>query len=268
MENIRSKCFLGDLLRNLPGSQRLCCPEQRGCLERYDVSDGVALGGTSKGGLAEESVVQHPVLGVVGIGSDVFDDPDLEEREEFELDLGTTYKGQWKGIAKQGYGTLTKPDGQRYEGCFVQDLAHGFGKYTTANGCVYEGQWAYQQAHGHGAYTDGDGTTYEGEWHEDEKTGRGIESWLSGARYEGEFLAGAKHGVGTYRSSSGARYEGQFKLDKMDGAGVYDFERGRNCQTFGLSLWSVPGRARLRRPVAPWEHTRQWPDAVARWFHV
>ncbi len=47
----------------------------------------------------------------------------------------------WKNDKICGKGKLTLPNGDEYEGEFLDDKIHGFGKYKNTNGCRYEGYW-------------------------------------------------------------------------------------------------------------------------------
>lgn len=47
---------------------------------------------------------------------------------------GTVFKGQYRGGKACGQGQLKKPNGDRYEGTFVNDEAEGMGVYYYRSG--------------------------------------------------------------------------------------------------------------------------------------
>ena len=53
----------------------------------------------------------------------------------------------------QGYGTLSWPDGKRYEGEYFDDRKHGKGTFYWNDGHFYEGDWAEGKQHGVGSLT-------------------------------------------------------------------------------------------------------------------
>lgn len=60
-------------------------------------------------------------------------------------------------------GKFWHPNGDRYEGQFVDSKAHGFGKYSSTAGGggetehIYEGEWKKDKKHGTGKETMEDG---------------------------------------------------------------------------------------------------------------
>lgn len=56
-----------------------------------------------------------------------------------KLPGGCWYEGEWIGDYKDGRGILKWPDGQRFEGFFVNNMSEGFGRYVSTRGDVYEG---------------------------------------------------------------------------------------------------------------------------------
>ena len=63
------------------------------------------------------------------------------------------------------------------------------------NGDIYEGQWLDGQASGEGTYITTDGSKYVGQWKNDKQHGTGVDEWLvtnfmiiqNGSRYEGDY---------------------------------------------------------------------------------
>ena len=66
----------------------------------------------------------------------------------------------------QGKGTLTWPDGSRYEGDFYNGHLQGEGTFTWPDGSSYKGEWLNDLPQGQGVFTWPDGSQYEGEWEE------------------------------------------------------------------------------------------------------
>jgi hypothetical protein len=66
---------------------------------------------------------------------------------------------------KHGQGTLTFPDGRKYEGEWQHDKKHGKGTFTYANGDAYVGEYRQGNRHGKGIHTKKtNGRTYEHEY--------------------------------------------------------------------------------------------------------
>ena len=68
----------------------------------------------------------------------------------------------------EGLGSLTYPDGGKYEGEFKDSKEHGQGTYTFGKGKwegdKYVGEFKDGMYHGQGTYTWSDGRKYVGEW--------------------------------------------------------------------------------------------------------
>ena len=65
---------------------------------------------------------------------------------------------------KHGNGSMTYPNGDKYEGAWVKDQRSGYGTFRLKRGDVYEGEWLEDMQHGHGKLLHYEGTTYEGIW--------------------------------------------------------------------------------------------------------
>lgn len=92
------------------------------------------------------------------------------------------------------------PNGDVYEGEFLDGRMHGYGRYRWSNGSKYEGEYQRGERHGRGKMTWPDGCAYEGEFRNGERSGVGVFLFTDGMRYEGDFWKGRRHGLGTMRT--------------------------------------------------------------------
>lgn len=84
------------------------------------------------------------------------------------------YEGEFRNGHKHGVGVFSGPNNDRYEGAFVSGEIQGYGIYTYANGNRYEGEYRHYNRHGYGVLIYANGQRYEGEWQFDEKQGYGV----------------------------------------------------------------------------------------------
>jgi hypothetical protein len=66
--------------------------------------------------------------------------------------------------AQHGIGEFTYPNGNLYDGDYVDGKNCGEGKFTFSEGDAYEGDWKDNMHHGEGKYIYGRGGIYDGEW--------------------------------------------------------------------------------------------------------
>jgi hypothetical protein len=85
------------------------------------------------------------------------------------------YRGELKAGRKHGKGAKAWPNGDRYEGGFVEDRKEGVGTYTWGRGPwqneSYEGTFLDDRRHGFGVYRYATGDVYAGPWERDVATG-------------------------------------------------------------------------------------------------
>ncbi len=83
-----------------------------------------------------------------------------------QYDNDSFYRGQWNKLSNQreGQGILIWPDGEIYEGHWMNDERNGSGRFIEADGGFYEGNWVDNKKEGHGVYKFLDGSQYEGEY--------------------------------------------------------------------------------------------------------
>ena len=138
---------------------------------------------------------------------------------------GSKYEGQWKDDKRNGQGTMSFPDGGRLAGQWKDGNFSGQGTMTYRYG-TYEGQWKDGMKSGQGVMTYPDGSKYEGNWKEDKINGQGSYAYADGGKYVGEWQDGSKNGQGTYISPDSHTYVGHFKDGRPDGQGIMTFPDG------------------------------------------
>lgn len=110
-------------------------------------------------------------------------------------------------------------DGGHYNDEDANRIREGFDTLTRPDGYIYRGNWANDKRHGEGYETLPDGTNYDGDWHNDKKSGWGVSTYLDGTEHKGDWLDGVKHGWGriTYGSGNdklkGRIYSGHWRMD-------------------------------------------------------
>ena len=78
---------------------------------------------------------------------------------------GAIYLGSFNDSGKyEGQGTLTYPDGRKYEGQFRNGLKDGSGVLTFPGGETYTGDFTKGRMHGNGTLSYPDGQHYEGQF--------------------------------------------------------------------------------------------------------
>ncbi|MBW1900788.1 MAG: SPOR domain-containing protein [Deltaproteobacteria bacterium] len=138
---------------------------------------------------------------------------------------GSKYEGQWKDNKRNGQGTLSFPDGGRLAGQWKDGHFNGQGTMTYSYG-VYEGHWKDGMKNGQGIMTYSDGSKYEGQWKDDRRNGQGAYTYPGGGKYVGQWKEGKKNGQGIYIAPDNYKYTGQFKNGKTHGQGVMIFADG------------------------------------------
>jgi len=67
---------------------------------------------------------------------------------------------------RHGLGKLTWPDGSKFEGHWLYDLANGHGEMVSSKG-TYKGEFANNYANGSGTFTSKIGVVFTGMWKDD-----------------------------------------------------------------------------------------------------
>lgn len=157
-----------------------------------------------------------------------------EERNGYgkaTLPNGDTYEGQYLNGKRHGQGTYRFKNGARYTGEYDNAKKHGQGTFTYPDGSRYEGSWVDDQRNGHGVYRYANGDTFEGDWYEHKRHGYGIYTYATtGTSYRGMWEAGQKKGSGDIVNAD-HKFSGYFDEDIPKGPGKYRFEIG--CELHG-----------------------------------
>jgi len=132
-------------------------------------------------------------------------------RNKETLPNGDAYEGDYVNGYWHGKGTLILASGNVYEGDFVENICQGKGKLVFANGDTYEGDFVQGKRHGKGKITWAEGSVYEGDLVENKRQGKGKHTWTNGDIYEGDFVNDNFHGKGKIILADGTIKEGTFK---------------------------------------------------------
>jgi hypothetical protein len=138
---------------------------------------------------------------------------------------GGTDDGDWED-GEMTRGVRTYPNGNKYDGDFVDNKKHGRGVFTHASGNKYDGDYVHDKRNGRGVLTLANGNYYNGEWKDDERNGQGIDAWPDGSAYDGEWKDGERNGHGVFTLPDDEKYDGEWKDGKRSGHGIYTWSNG------------------------------------------
>mmetsp|Transcript_22989 Transcript_22989/g.20881 ORF Transcript_22989/g.20881 Transcript_22989/m.20881 type:complete len:230 (-) Transcript_22989:113-802(-) len=131
----------------------------------------------------------------------------------------------WMGPTSEEDETLIEK--ARFEGNYVDGQKTGYGKMIYPNGDIYEGEWLENLMNGEGSYTyKKSGDIYSGTWIKGKKQDQGRyefnkdRSMFVGTWEKGQFTNG------TWELKGAGVYEGQFKLGRPIGQGQYSLVNG------------------------------------------
>ena len=127
--------------------------------------------------------------------------------------------------ARHGAGTASYPNGDTYEGQYVDGARHGAGLYVYAAQppaeegeepkppmAVYDGRWKAGMRSGLGTMTYASGEKYQGSFVDGKYGGQGTMFYANGDIYTGAWAAGKRHGKGTYiAKATGGRTAGTWE---------------------------------------------------------
>jgi len=140
--------------------------------------------------------------------------------EEAEIPYQVQYDGAEETeefLTKDGKAKISYPNGDIYEGTYLNGLRHGEGSYTFANqkGC-YTGSWVAGSKDGKGEFKYPDGSWYKGCWKQDKRNGKGTYYYANGDIYCGDWVMGIKMGHGSYvNKADGSKLVGSWVDGKM-----------------------------------------------------
>lgn len=89
---------------------------------------------------------------------------------------GCIFEGMFNANKLEGQGSMQSDNGEKYSGCWKDNLKHGEGEYLWPNG-----------------------NSFRGEYRQGRREGFGVMTYENGESYEGGWLNGLKHGEGIYR---------------------------------------------------------------------
>lgn len=131
----------------------------------------------------------------------------------------------WMGPASEEDETPTEK--ARFEGNYKDGQKTGVGRMVYPNGDVFEGEWLDNKAHGEGTYTyKKSQDIYSGSWVNGKKHGQGRYEF---AADQSQFVGAWENGdmvSGTWELKGAGSYSGNFKLGRPLGAGKYAFTSG------------------------------------------
>lgn len=208
-------------LINLEGLERLEVLDLSGCVNITDECLGTLKGLNS---LQKISLRGTGITTLVPLGSLPLKELDLRDflGAPSEIIDFIQRKLFWTG-------TITFPNGHKYEGEWVGGERMGKGIYTWSNGCKYDGEWVKGKQTGKGIETLPDGRRYEGDWFAGKRRGKGIFTWPNGRKYEGDFVDDQRTGKGTF-TVPGYKYVGDFINGKRSGKGFEALPDGRKYE--------------------------------------
>jgi len=152
--------------------------------------------------------------------------PTFTGKRRYEWPNGDRYEGDFVEGRRTGKGLLVWPNGDRYEGDFVDDKRTGKGIYLWPNGDRYDGDFVDDKLTGKGLLVWPNGARYDGDFVDDKRTGKGLLVLPNGDRYDGDFVDDKRTGKGLLVWPNGDRYEGDFVDDKRTGKGIYLWPNG------------------------------------------
>ncbi len=168
------------------------------------------------------------------------------------------------GDCKNGLGIMGFPNGDKYEGTFVNGKFHGPGKWIYHYGDVFEGTYVNNHAHGNGKILHKDNSITSGIWENGAYLGetregnlrdctyadcgnirQGMFTYPDGSVYVGEFKNSKPEGWGRIEYVSGEIYEGDWKNDIANGYGTFTTSDGQEY----IGIWENGNFVASKAPV-------------------
>ncbi len=141
-------------------------------------------------------------------------------------EIYSTYEGKYFDDQRNGQGTHTYANGNKFVGEYKDGTRNGQGTYTYANGNKFVGEYKDGEENGQGTYTYANGDKFVGEFKDGKENGQGTYIWADGDKFVGEFKDGKENGQGTYIWADGDKFVGEFKDGKENGQGTFTWANG------------------------------------------
>jgi len=140
--------------------------------------------------------------------------------EEAEIPYQVHYDGEEEPeefLTKDGKAKISYPNGDVYEGTYLNGLRHGDGSYVFAKQKgAYNGSWEAGHKTGKGEFKYPDGSRYKGGWNSDKRHGKGTYYYANGDVYCGDWNMGVKCGHGSYvNAADGSKLVGTWSEGKI-----------------------------------------------------
>jgi len=121
---------------------------------------------------------------------------------------------------RNGTARVRYPNGDIYEGAFINGLRHGRGIFTEAlTGSWYDGFWEKGRRHGTGTFVTGDKSfIFDGTWRHGRRV-KGLAVVKGRCSYSGEWKNSLFHGQGKLIDSAKNTYIGEFQQGRKSGIG-------------------------------------------------
>jgi hypothetical protein len=128
------------------------------------------------------------------------------------------YEGNYKDGLRCGFGKMTFPSGDTYEGEWQDNKMSGEGTYWyKKSNDIYSGAWANNKKNGEGRYEFGaDSSILVGNW-TNGQIDKGTWELKGTGKYDGEFKLGRPIGEGRFEFLNGITQEGEYVVVKAEG---------------------------------------------------
>lgn len=218
------------------------------CLEKSVWEDEICHSNTKEDGNQFESREDSNswTYYLDGLHSFISEKRPIDGKGEIRYPDGAVYTGFFVDGVRMGLGILELPNGDKFEGQWVDDKMQGQGTYTYAKGGSYSGLWAGGKKQGFGVFTYLNGDEYEGSFQNDHMNGHGSFSYVDGGIFIGNLVDDLRQGYGELTFPSQGTYEGEWDNDKKSGQGTQLYTDGRIYvgswrddlrHGFGMLLW-------------------------------
>ena len=181
--------------------------------------------------MADEEETAAPTYSVEYLGAGKTEEPigwiSKAGKANVKYANGDTYCGDYNELKQRhGRGRYTyirkgneedeeaKPTTSVYDGDFRLGKKHGMGTMTYPDGGKYNGSWENDKKSGAGRYEFGkDMSIFNGTWKEGQITS-GSWEFQGAGKYDGEFKLGRPFGQGTFSFPSGLKQAGSYDVAK------------------------------------------------------